>query len=274
MAKQYVRLADVRPPSAQDDAQTTAQLTANSYSAESAEAFLSTVLSQIRILTGQPRWQDAPHANITSIATTQAATAEAIAAIQPVVETTHATTVDQSDAIAALEQAVNTGQTQLDALQHKVDSLKQADAGDYTLAQAQQEIVTLRDSLNAQQANVNQAMASLQTLADRQAEAEDALQSNFALLNAAVQAIQNAVYDQPLLGVKNGVNLSFSTLQPFVPETLRLYYNGVRQCAGPANDFTVSPDETTLGYTKVTLLARQVAPRAVDTLTVDYIPAT
>ncbi|RYF12259.1 MAG: hypothetical protein EOO40_01680 [Deltaproteobacteria bacterium] len=235
---------------------------------------MQTVLSQIRIVTGQAKWQDPPKADITAIAKTQVVTTQAIAAIQPMVETTYQAAADQSEAIKALQQAVNTGQAQLTDLQGVVDTLRQMVPPQGVLQQAQRDIADLRSQLNAQLLDVNSALSAIQGQVNSQAQAQNLFDTELNKLTAQFNAIKNAVYGQSLLGVRNGVNLNFATQVPFMPSTLRLFYNGVRQRIGTGNDFIVSQGNATVGYAQVTLLARQVAPRAADSLTADYIPAT
>jgi len=64
-------------------------------------------------------------------------------------------------------------------------------------------------------------------------------------------------------GSIDGVNLVFGTVFPFRVGTTRLYLNGVRQRIGIAYDYIEGPGPQTLTQT--------LAPRAEDTLLVDYL---
>lgn len=65
-----------------------------------------------------------------------------------------------------------------------------------------------------------------------------------------------------LQGSLDGANTIFTTPDVFDPDTLRVYYNGVRIYAGATNDFTVT------GASQVTTL---FAPKAGDRLAADYV---
>lgn len=80
-------------------------------------------------------------------------------------------------------------------------------------------------------------------------------------------------YNVELIGTKNGVNTVFTTPDLFLPETLRVYWAGVRQIEAAASDFTVSESGGAgTGYDTVTMA---VAPLADDNLLADYhIPAS
>jgi hypothetical protein len=78
------------------------------------------------------------------------------------------------------------------------------------------------------------------------------------------------VYGVGLLGVKNAVNLVFTTPDDFVNvtggETIRVLYNGQRLLE--IDDYTLSESGgPSTGYDTVTML---VAPRSSDKLTADY----
>jgi len=78
------------------------------------------------------------------------------------------------------------------------------------------------------------------------------------------------VYNVSLLGVKNGVNLVFTTPDDFVNvasgETIQVYYNGQRLLE--SEDYMISESGGMgSGYDTVTML---VAPKIDDKLTADY----
>jgi hypothetical protein len=84
------------------------------------------------------------------------------------------------------------------------------------------------------------------------------------------QLTGDRVYGVGLLGVKNGVNLVFTTPHKFVNvlggETIRVLYNGQRLLE--IDDYSLSESGgPSTGYDTVTLL---VAPRSSDKLTADY----
>jgi len=86
-------------------------------------------------------------------------------------------------------------------------------------------------------------------------------------LSAAMGA---RVYNVSLLGVKNGVNLVFTTPDDFVNvasgETIQVYYNGQRLLE--SEDYMISESGGMgSGYDTVTML---VAPKIDDKLTADY----
>lgn len=62
-------------------------------------------------------------------------------------------------------------------------------------------------------------------------------------------------------GVKNGSNLTFTTPDPFDPDALRVYANGVRLREGAANDYTITgPNSIQLDW----------APLPADYIDADY----
>jgi hypothetical protein len=78
------------------------------------------------------------------------------------------------------------------------------------------------------------------------------------------------VFNVALLGVKNGVNLVFTTPDDFVHvvsgETIRVFYNGQRLLE--SEDYVISESGGMgSGYDTVTMF---VAPRIDDKLTADY----
>jgi hypothetical protein len=84
------------------------------------------------------------------------------------------------------------------------------------------------------------------------------------------KVVGDGVYGVGLLGVKNGVNLIFTSPDKFVNvaggETIRVLYNGQRLLE--IDDYTLSESGGVgTGYDTVTTL---VAPRSSDKLTADY----
>jgi hypothetical protein len=84
---------------------------------------------------------------------------------------------------------------------------------------------------------------------------------------AAVQ-----IFGEPVLGLQNGVNLSFALAYTCVPQTLRLYYNGLRQRFGPAYDYTLAESlGAGTGFNTIVFNAAAAAPKPADDLLADYI---
>lgn len=275
MTRQYIRLSEVRPPDVIDDTQSTEQLALNSQTAPDAEAFLQTVLSQIRILTGQSSWTDPPKADISAIVTTQTQQNTVIDQIQPALAQSTAISQDQAAAIAALQDSAQAGQSQLDTLNATLTALEQVVESQAALAASQQQLSDLRDNLAAQAAAVNASIAALQAQVDAQARLDQDLEEQVSQLQAqnAKALAQTPLLDQPVVGPQDGVNLTFMTQTPFVPGSLKLLYNGVRLRPGDGNDFVVSQGAAAVGYQQITIIPSDLAPRPADTLTVDFTPA-
>ena len=82
----------------------------------------------------------------------------------------------------------------------------------------------------------------------------------------------NRFYNQPVLGVINGVNVNFTSPTKFIhsnPDLEVLLYNGMRLEHGPANDYTVTESIPGTGYD---LIALAFAPIAGDKLILDFTP--
>jgi len=78
----------------------------------------------------------------------------------------------------------------------------------------------------------------------------------------------------PLLGVKNHINLVFTTPDEFLPTTIAVYFNGQRMRRGAGEDYTVSESGGPgTGYDTITLLDAELAPYATEQLFADYIQA-
>lgn len=76
------------------------------------------------------------------------------------------------------------------------------------------------------------------------------------------------LYNQPLIGPINGVNVVFTTASDFVAGSEAVYFNGVRQLPGAGNDYTRSESGGPgTGYDTVTFA---VAPRSGDNLMIDF----
>jgi hypothetical protein len=79
-------------------------------------------------------------------------------------------------------------------------------------------------------------------------------------------------FNQPVLGVINGVNVTFSSPTKFnhsPPDTEALYYNGVRLEEGAGNDYIVAESVPATGYDIITMA---FAPKAGDKLILDLTP--
>jgi hypothetical protein len=75
----------------------------------------------------------------------------------------------------------------------------------------------------------------------------------------------------PLIGVYDGVNVSFQTPEPFVQNenlNIRVYLNGQRLRLGPTNDYVVA--ESGGPGTGFDTVVVAVPPRDVDCLIADY----
>lgn len=68
------------------------------------------------------------------------------------------------------------------------------------------------------------------------------------------------IFNETPIGVKDGVNLVFEVVYPFVPGTTAVYLNGLREFPGD-------------GYTESApnMIVFDEAPSALDKVTVDYI---
>jgi hypothetical protein len=74
-----------------------------------------------------------------------------------------------------------------------------------------------------------------------------------------------------LLGTKNGVNVTFTTIDKFVPDTFKLYVNGIRQQVGVGCDYVISESGGSgTGYDTVTL---DWAPNTGESVVGDYTVA-
>jgi hypothetical protein len=73
-----------------------------------------------------------------------------------------------------------------------------------------------------------------------------------------------------LLGPKNGINLTYTTPDRFVPESIQLYRNSARQMQVGTNDFSVSESGGPgTGFDTVVLSAYPPNPR--ENLFADYV---
>lgn len=70
------------------------------------------------------------------------------------------------------------------------------------------------------------------------------------------------VPNEVLTGIKNGVNVTFSTFYAFKPLTTKLYVNGLRYAEGVGLDYLENVDNQT-----ITMAA---APLITDSLIIDY----
>jgi hypothetical protein len=90
---------------------------------------------------------------------------------------------------------------------------------------------------------------------------------------AVTGTIGDSRYREPLIGIKNHSNTVFTTSQKFTRVTGKeewLYFNGVLQEFGAANDYTASESGGVgTGYDTITF---SVGPRAKDKLEIIYIP--
>ena len=86
----------------------------------------------------------------------------------------------------------------------------------------------------------------------------------------ALSQIPERKYDVELVGVKDGVNVTFTTPDLFDPDTLLVYVNGVRQQVGAGCDFEVSESGGIgTGYDTITLDSR-LAPKVEESVFADY----
>lgn len=78
-------------------------------------------------------------------------------------------------------------------------------------------------------------------------------------------------FDVDLIGVKDGVNVTFTTPDKFRPETFRLHVNGLRQRRGIDSDYTITESGGPgSGYDTV-ILDNRLAPYVGEVVTADYI---
>ena len=79
------------------------------------------------------------------------------------------------------------------------------------------------------------------------------------------------IYGEPIAGLQNGLNLSFSLLYVCVPQTVRLYVNGLRQRFGPQYDYILAESlGAGTGFNTIIFNAPSAAPRSSDELLADY----
>ncbi len=82
-----------------------------------------------------------------------------------------------------------------------------------------------------------------------------------------------SVYQRPLTGVRDGSNTSYTTPEKFLPETIRVYRNGVRQQRGTGLDFTLlESGGPGSGYDTV-VFGSEFPPILVEILFADYVPS-
>ena len=70
------------------------------------------------------------------------------------------------------------------------------------------------------------------------------------------------VYNEPLIGAINGVNVNFNTIGNYVAGTIQIYKNGLRLTPGFGNDFTEAG---------LNLVIMEEPPLLGDVFLVDYI---
>jgi len=83
----------------------------------------------------------------------------------------------------------------------------------------------------------------------------------------------NRYYNQPVVGVIDGVNTNFTSPTKFIhanPDTEVLLYNGVRLEEGAGNDYIVSESAPGTGYD---LISTNFTPKTGDKLWLDFTPA-
>jgi hypothetical protein len=81
------------------------------------------------------------------------------------------------------------------------------------------------------------------------------------------------VYQRPLSGPQDGVNVSYTTPEKFLPSTIRVYRNGVRQKFGVGMDFTLEEGGGLgSGYDTV-VFGGGFPPIATEALYADYAPS-
>ena len=84
---------------------------------------------------------------------------------------------------------------------------------------------------------------------------------NFETIWQAQFSFNNRIYNQPLIGLMNGINTEFDVLMPFIADTVAVYLNGQKLNLGEANDYI------TLGVDRIIL---NEAPIPDCVLRVDY----
>ena len=78
-------------------------------------------------------------------------------------------------------------------------------------------------------------------------------------------------YGVELLGVKDGVNATFTTPTKFKPDTIKVFFNGLRQKIGVGNDFIVTESGGVgTGYDTV-ILDVSLAPYANESVVAEYV---
>lgn len=55
-----------------------------------------------------------------------------------------------------------------------------------------------------------------------------------------LRCVQNEVLNGPI----DGVNVQFTTVNNFIPNSIQVYLNGLRQVEGPGNDFIIISSNT------------------------------
>lgn len=70
------------------------------------------------------------------------------------------------------------------------------------------------------------------------------------------------VHDEILIGVVDGVNKEFKTINKYIGNHITLYLNGLKQRRGPDNDFVESSDDT---------ITFSQAPLPGDIIVADYL---
>lgn len=92
----------------------------------------------------------------------------------------------------------------------------------------------------------------------------------YLLANLAVAG--NFVWNEEISGLKNGVNLVFTTAYAFEVNSLRVYLNGQRLRAGAGNDFSVSESGGLgTGYDTLTFASPELAPLPGESVLADYV---
>lgn len=87
-------------------------------------------------------------------------------------------------------------------------------------------------------------------------------------------AVDQFVYNEVPAGNQDGANTVFTAFQFFRPDTIRVYFNGVRLSRGAGCDFEVEESAGTgTGFDTIRLLDADLAPLAEENLTIDYVKA-
>jgi hypothetical protein len=241
MARQLVRLSEVRAPEVTEDRYSSAQIQGAEEASVTSEDYLQFVLSQIRLLQGTSSWKDLPPANVTTVV--------------DMVQATQA----QLDEIATLA-------TQVAALQKALDNL----ASEQEVVALQGLVRSLTAQLALQTTNTQASLSALNATLTAQQSQISQLVTPQGLQNALRQS---TLFDQPLSGLQNRSNRVFTTSRIFVQATIRVFLNGQRLYPGALNDYTVAESQTGAGYNQIVLTSVQIAPRLTDLLTADFIPA-